>query len=129
LAPPHEGWGGGSGRPIALYVSVCICMYLYVLNFTYIHIHTYNTYNTHTYMQIHAIHAHTDICILGFRYALYVCVCSFCSNTCNITGHFQYMHVCTGRITDGHIRPPGPCIHIHTCKKAVQNQACRFWML
>ena len=53
-----------------------------------------------TYIHIHTIHAHTDICIFGYTYALYVCMHIKFSNTCNITWHFQYIHICTGRITD-----------------------------
>jgi hypothetical protein len=64
----------------------CMCMYWDLHRVKYIHIHT--------------IHAHTDICILGYTYALYVCVHIKFSNTCNITWHFQYIHICTGRFTD-----------------------------
>ena len=68
------------------HVCVCICLYLNFGFATYIHIHT--------------IHAHTDICILVFTYALYVCVHMFTSNMGNITCQLQYIHICTGRITD-----------------------------
>ena len=68
------------------HVCVYICLYLNFGFATYIHIHT--------------IHAHTDICILVFTYALYVCVHMFTSNMGNITCQLQYIHICTGRITD-----------------------------
>ena len=75
---------------------------------TYIHIQTIHAILTyafwgvhmHTYIHMHTIHAHTDICILGYTYALYVCVHMYTSNTCNTTCYFQYIHICTGRITD-----------------------------
>ena len=75
---------------------------------TYIHIQTIHAILTyafwgvhmHTYIHMHTIHAHTDICILGYTYALYVCVHMYTSNTCNTTCYFQYIHICIGRITD-----------------------------
>ena len=81
---------------------------------TYIHIQTIHAILTyafwgvhmHTYIHMHTIHAHTDICILGYTYALYVCVHMYTSNTCNTTCYFQYIHICIGRITDG-IAPAG----------------------
>jgi hypothetical protein len=72
---------------VCIVCIVCMCLYWEFHKLTYIHINT--------------IHAHTDICTLGCTYALYVYVHMYTSNTCNITCFFQYIHICTGRITDG----------------------------
>ncbi len=55
-------------------------------------------YNTCTYRHMHL---RVHICTV----TVYVCVHMYTSNTCNITCYFQYMHICTGRITD--VRGPG----------------------
>jgi hypothetical protein len=80
---------------------VCICMYLYVLH---VFVCTDITLIS-TYIYIHTIHAHTDICILEYTYALYVCVHMYTCNTCNITCYFQYIHICTSRFTDDLLIP------------------------
>jgi hypothetical protein len=102
---------------------VCICMYLYVLH---VFVCTDTTLIS-TYIHIHTIHAHTDICILEYTYALYVCVHMYTSNTCNITGYFQYIHICTGRITDETVTARsswGPFRHHQTCST---KSAAKLW--
>ncbi len=98
--------------------NACICMYWDLHMFTYIHIHT--------------IHAHTDICILGYTYTLYVCVHIKFSNTCNITWHIQYIHICTGRFTDDILQPLGQkCTWCHLklrCKLSARKVCHETWL-
>ncbi len=42
--------------------------------------------------------ANRECVCMCFR--MYVCVHMYTSNTCNITCHFQYIHICNGRFTD-----------------------------
>ena len=77
---------------VCIVCMACMCMYMSVFKFRFCYIH------------IHTIHAHTDICILVFTYAPYVCVHMFTSNMGNITCQLQYIHICTGRITDAGVQ-------------------------
>jgi hypothetical protein len=95
---------------ISMYMSICVCICMYgmyciycvycmymhvcvcIVNFVYICMYLYVLHVfvctditlISKYIHIHTIHAHTDICILEYTSALYVCVHMYSSNTCNM---------------------------------------------
>ncbi len=86
---------------VCIVCIACLCMYLYAL-YVCVRIDISLFPHTCTY-----IHAYTDRCIWGYTHALYVCVHIDPSNTCNITCHFQCIHIRTDRLTNVNSSAPG----------------------